>query len=71
MLTRLGAIHLAEEVKNPKTAVPKALMSTVFIGFGTAFAFVIAMLYSLNDFEAVLATPTGFVTNQTFLILNV
>jgi choline transport protein len=54
-----GAIHLAEECSNAITAVPRALFSTWIIGFLTAFTFVIAMLYSISDLDAVLTTPTG------------
>ncbi|KIW04345.1 uncharacterized protein PV09_04635 [Verruconis gallopava] len=54
-----GAIHLAEECKNAARAVPQALMSTIIIGFVTSFAFVVGMVYSMQDFEAVLNTPTG------------
>ena len=54
-----GAIHLAEECKNAAKVVPKALMSTIIIGFVTSFAFVVAMLYCMQDFDAVLSTPTG------------
>lgn len=54
-----GAIHLAEECGNATTAVPYALTSTLLIGFTTSFAFVIAMLYSLTDMNAVIKTTTG------------
>lgn len=54
-----GAIHLAEECTNPSRAVPRALLSTVAVGFVTAFAFIIAMLYSLTDFDKVLENLTG------------
>jgi choline transport protein len=54
-----GAIHLAEECKNAAVAVPRALMSTTIIGFITSFSFVVAMVYSMADFDAVLSTPTG------------
>ncbi|KAL8349178.1 hypothetical protein RB601_002005 [Gaeumannomyces tritici] len=52
-----GAIHLAEECINPAVAVPAALISTVVIGFVTALAFVVAMIYSYNDLDKVLAAP--------------
>ena len=55
-----GAIHLAEEVTNPAVAVPRALFSTLTVGFVTAFAFSIAMLYCMTDFGAVLNSPTGY-----------
>ncbi|KAF3762767.1 hypothetical protein M406DRAFT_45394 [Cryphonectria parasitica EP155] len=52
-----GAIHLAEECSNAATAVPRALLSTVVIGFVTSLAFAVAMCYSYHDFDAVLASP--------------
>ncbi|KAK1767913.1 amino acid/polyamine transporter I [Phialemonium atrogriseum] len=54
-----GAVHLAEEVSNAAQAVPRALLSTIVIGFTTAFAFALAMLYSLSDFDKVVEDPTG------------
>jgi choline transport protein len=54
-----GAIHLAEECKNAAVLVPRALMSTITIGFVTSFVFAIVMLYCTNDLQAVLSTPTG------------
>ncbi|KAL4749594.1 hypothetical protein BDW72DRAFT_214010 [Aspergillus terricola var. indicus] len=54
-----GALHLAEDCRNAATAVPWALMSTLTIGFGTSFAFMIAMLYCTHDLQAVVETITG------------
>lgn len=54
-----GAIHLAEECKQPARVVPRALISTLVIGFVTSFVFAVSMTYSISDFDAVLATPTG------------
>ncbi|KAF2819849.1 amino acid transporter [Ophiobolus disseminans] len=54
-----GAIHLAEECKNAAIIVPRALMSTIIIGFVTSFAFAIVSVYCTGDFEAVVSTPTG------------
>lgn len=54
-----GAVHLAEECSNAVTAVPRALFSTITIGFVTAFAFGIAMLYSLTDLNKVIEDATG------------
>jgi amino acid transporter len=51
-----GAIHLAEECTNAAVAVPRALLSTVVIGFVTGLAFAIGMCYSYHDFDAVLAS---------------
>ena len=54
-----GAVHLAEECKNPGVIVPRALMSTVSIGFITSFIFAIVMMYCTSDLEAVVSTATG------------
>ncbi|KAG2420476.1 hypothetical protein HFD88_000088 [Aspergillus terreus] len=54
-----GAIHLAEECKDAAIVVPRALLSTLSIGFVTTFGFMIAMLYCINDLAAVVASPTG------------
>jgi choline transport protein len=52
-----GAIHLAEECTNAAVAIPWALVSTVVVGFVTAFSFAVSMTYSYHDFDAVLASP--------------
>lgn len=52
-----GAIHLAEECRNAAQAVPRALVSTIVIGFISSFVFVVAMTYSFSDLEAVLMSP--------------
>lgn len=55
-----GALHLAEECKNASTVVPRALMSTLIIGFVTSFAFVIAMLYCTSDLATIATSNTGY-----------
>ncbi|KAH8705821.1 amino acid/polyamine transporter I [Talaromyces proteolyticus] len=62
-----AALHLAEECTHPEKTVPKAVMSSVVIGFVTAFSFAIAMLYALGDFEAVLATATRMPIIEIYL----
>lgn len=54
-----GAAHLAEEVTDATKTVPRALFSTIGIGFVTAFIYAIAMLYSMVDFEKVIKDATG------------
>ncbi|KAF6796391.1 choline transport, partial [Colletotrichum sojae] len=51
-----GAIHLAEECTHSASTIPKALISTVVIGFVSSFAFSVSMLYSFTDIEPVLAS---------------
>ena len=62
-----GALHLAEECQNAATMVPRALMSTVSIGFVTTFAFMIAMLYCTSDLNAAVSTSTGYVQLYVYL----
>ncbi|KAF2115006.1 amino acid/polyamine transporter I [Lophiotrema nucula] len=47
------AVHLAEEVPQPERNIPIAIMGTVIIGFVTSFAFIISMMFSLLNFDAV------------------
>lgn len=61
-----GAVHMAEEVADAAKCVPRALMSTVVIGFVSAFAFSLSMLYSLTDIDQVVNSLTGWVTPILF-----
>lgn len=49
-----ASLHLAEEVPNPRVAVPRACISAVAVGFVTAFAYLMATLYSIVDIETIL-----------------
>lgn len=51
-----GALHLAEECKDPQKTVPRAMIAAVTIGFCTAFPFAIIVLYSVTDIDAILST---------------
>lgn len=53
------ATHMAEEAHEPERKIPIAIMGTVAIGFVTSFTYVIAMFFSLNNFEAILSSNTG------------
>lgn len=55
-----GALHLAEECINASTVVPRALLSTLIIGFVTSFCFVIAMLYCTSDLATIATSNTGY-----------
>lgn len=56
-----GALHLAEECKDAEKVVPRALVSTLTIGFMTSFAFMVAMLYCTSDLTAVATAASGYV----------
>ncbi|KAK6595313.1 hypothetical protein QC760_009972 [Botrytis cinerea] len=53
-----SAVHLAEEAHQPEVVIPISIMVTIAIGFMTAWFFVIAMFFSLNNFDAVVGTFT-------------
>lgn len=55
-----SACHLAEETEKPRTDIPKALMSTVAIGFATSFTYAIAMFFCVQNLPKILAGITGF-----------
>ncbi|KAF7196766.1 Choline transport protein [Pseudocercospora fuligena] len=44
--------HLAEEIHSPETNVPKAMALQIGLGFISGFAFLVPMLYAINDFDA-------------------
>ncbi|KAL7273888.1 choline transporter [Rhizina undulata] len=53
-----SATHMAEEVPKPERTIPFAIMSTVAIGFTTAFCYSIAMFFSMKNLEQLVNTPT-------------
>lgn len=54
-----AATHIAEESLNPAVDIPKALMSTIIIGFVTTFTYCIAIFFCIRNLDAVLASNTG------------
>lgn len=53
------ATHLAEEVANPESVIPIAIMGTVAIGFVTSFCYSIAMFFSIHNLDAIYNSNTG------------
>lgn len=49
--------HLAEEIPDPERNVPLALALQVSIGFVTGFLYLVAILYSLHDLDALRDSP--------------
>ncbi|KAI5478749.1 amino acid transporter [Pseudohyphozyma bogoriensis] len=64
------AVHVAEEVPNAASALPKAIMATVgsklILGFVTCFFFLISVFFSIQDYDGVLNTSTGFPLAEIF-----
>lgn len=52
--------HMAEELPNPKVDLPKAVFAQVGLGFVTAFVYAIAILYGINDLDAVTGSSGSF-----------
>ncbi|KAI4848966.1 amino acid transporter [Aureobasidium sp. EXF-8845] len=51
-----ASLHLAEECTEPEKTVPKALCTTIAIGFVTAFVFTVAMCYGIKDLDSLVST---------------
>ena len=47
--------HISEGIPRPEVNVPKAIAAQVSIGFVTAMCYMIAIFYSINDLDSVLA----------------
>lgn len=52
--------HMAEELPNPKTDLPKAICAQITLGTLFAFCFIVAILYGISDLEAVLNSNGSF-----------
>ncbi|KAK2761312.1 hypothetical protein FQN54_001834 [Arachnomyces sp. PD_36] len=52
--------HLAEEVPKPETKVPQGIMLQILTAFITAFVYLIALFYGINDLNAVFESKISF-----------
>ncbi|KAK1625277.1 amino acid/polyamine transporter I [Colletotrichum phormii] len=48
-----GAIHISEEISQPGRRVPQVMMLTIFIGLGTAFPLLLALMFFMTGLDAV------------------
>ena len=64
---RLINIQMSEEIENAVTVVPQGIMYTILINGGLGFGMLIVTLFSLNDVQGALNSPTGFPFMQIFL----
>ncbi|RXG44292.1 hypothetical protein VDGE_08552 [Verticillium dahliae] len=55
-----AVIHMVEEMPSPRRDAPKAMYLAVIWGAASGFIFMLATLFSIQDFDMVLNTPTGF-----------
>lgn len=61
-----GAIHMSEEVKKARTAVPNALMASVGINGVLGFAMMVTILFVIGNIEDALDPVTGFTFIDVF-----
>ena len=59
--------QMSEEIQNAALVAPRSIMISVFINGALGFAVLLVTLFSLNDVEEALKTPTGFPYMQVFL----
>lgn len=57
---------MAEETKNAAVNVPRAMILSVAINGFAGFAFILTVLYSISDINAVLANGTGYPIIEVF-----
>lgn len=58
--------HLAEEVSKPRINIPKAILAQYIVGFLTAFFYVIAIFYSVNDLDSLFNNPWPFPLTELY-----
>ncbi|EUC27671.1 hypothetical protein COCCADRAFT_41656 [Bipolaris zeicola 26-R-13] len=51
--------HMTEELKDARKQAPRAIVMSVYIGFFTGFAWLVALCFCIGDLEATASTPTG------------
>lgn len=59
-------MHIAEEIKDSRRALPKILIYTVLIGFVTMFATALVVSFCMQDLDAIVNSPTGAPVLQVF-----
>lgn len=61
-----SAAHMSEEMPDPRTGVPTAMIGSIIVNGIMGFLVVIAVLFGVQDYAAALATPTGFPIIEIF-----
>ncbi|KAJ7860074.1 choline transport protein [Mycena olivaceomarginata] len=52
--------HMAEELPHPRRDLPKAIAAQIFLGALTGFVYVVALMFSITDLDAVLTSNGSF-----------
>ncbi|PIG85334.1 GABA permease [Aspergillus arachidicola] len=61
-----AAIHLCEEMKDPRTDIPLAMIGAVLINGTIGFGFLVAILFCMGDLKSALDTTTGYPIIEIF-----
>ncbi|KAF2144282.1 uncharacterized protein K452DRAFT_246583 [Aplosporella prunicola CBS 121167] len=61
-----GITHITEEMPNPSRNAPLALLCTLTIAFITGLSYLIALMFSVQDYSALSTTPTGLPLAELF-----
>ncbi|KAJ7730277.1 choline transport protein [Mycena olivaceomarginata] len=52
--------HMAEELPHPRRDLPRAVAAQIFLGALTGFVYVVALMFSITDLDAVLTSNGSF-----------
>ncbi|KDN63395.1 putative amino acid permease [Colletotrichum sublineola] len=61
-----GVTHITEEMPNPSRNAPLAIAITLCIAFVTGITYLIALMFSVQDFDALSTTNTGLPLAELF-----
>ncbi|KKA27577.1 hypothetical protein TD95_001426 [Thielaviopsis punctulata] len=61
-----GITHITEEMPNPSRNAPLAIAITLGIAFCTGLTYLIALMFSIQDFDALSSTSTGLPLTELF-----
>ncbi|KAK7548107.1 putative choline transporter Hnm1 [Phyllosticta citricarpa] len=61
-----GITHITEEMPNPSRNAPLALLCTLLIAFVTGLTYLIALMFSVQDYAALSDSPTGLPLAELF-----
>ncbi|MCJ1355100.1 MAG: hypothetical protein MMC33_005091 [Icmadophila ericetorum] len=59
-------VHMSEETKNAAINIPRAMILSVGINGLAGFAYILTVLYSINDLDAVFSNTTGYPIIEVF-----
>lgn len=57
---------MSEEMKNPRTGVPRAMIMSIVVNGIMGFAVLLAVLFGIGDFQAAVTSRTGFPIIEIF-----